>query len=474
LKIQPNKEKIRKIIYITLGVILFALVTIRAISLAFTHDEASSFTLLLGDSYFLYSANHHILNTHLMDLSGKLFGYGELSLRLPNVILFLIYLFAIFLLLKQTKQLWIWLVGLSLLMFNPLLIEYFSLARGYGLSLGFMAMSIYFLLKNEESETHAANFYQKFFKSLGFGALAIWANLSSINFYIALILVFIFKYVGDLFYYKTVSRKNLWMILPSLIVASIPLSLAIQRLLILNEKEQLYFGANSLNDMITGMIVFSMKFTDNTAVVEVLKYLLIGLFLLGLVYLIVNRISKGRFMITTLLLFFVILGLLSENLLFDASYPLERTSLYIILLFSLFLIYGLEVLASFIPEKLKRAYPIILGGLTLVLLINFISVFDLNKTRLWSFDSHTRDIAKILKEQNEPYKKPTISCDWLLEPSLSYYLVSRKMPFNLPRGRGVDSTDFIYDFAVNEAPKNYKIISSYSDIGTVLYKKREN
>lgn len=134
----------RTLMMLIFSAALITYVFIRAYTLSFTHDESLSFTIIARNSHWTKAANHHVLNTTLMSLSSFLFGNKEFSLRLPNVLSFILYLTGSFFIYRSSKNNWLFFLAISLTLLNPFLIEFFSLARGYGLSLAFMLMGLFF------------------------------------------------------------------------------------------------------------------------------------------------------------------------------------------------------------------------------------------------------------------------------------------------------------------------------------------
>jgi hypothetical protein len=120
----------------------------RAALVPITYDEAATFfhyvrhgTFLPGDAH--WDANNHILNSALTIVSNRLFGDGEFALRLPNVLgglLFLLCSLRLSTLLSDRYLRWTLLLAL---IGSRFVIEFFSLSRGYGLSLGLMMLALY-------------------------------------------------------------------------------------------------------------------------------------------------------------------------------------------------------------------------------------------------------------------------------------------------------------------------------------------
>ncbi len=117
-------------------------VSIRADVLAFTSDEAISYRIFHGFVGAASRANNQLLNTVLMQWSQDLFGQSELALRLPNVLAFGLYAAGSLALLASLRRRPAILLGATLLLADPFLLDFFGLARGYGLSLAFAAVAL--------------------------------------------------------------------------------------------------------------------------------------------------------------------------------------------------------------------------------------------------------------------------------------------------------------------------------------------
>ena len=172
-----------------IGISVFYLVAIKAATSSFTHDESFSYLhyvpqsfmdiLSFKDSY----TNNHILNSLGMKYSEKIIGTSEFSLRLPNLILLIIYGGFCILLLKKSHKI-ITISFFVLLLTNNPLMDFFGLARGYGLSIGFMIMAIYYLVNasNSGKNKHLILFHLA-------ALLATLSNFTMLNFYVASIIV---------------------------------------------------------------------------------------------------------------------------------------------------------------------------------------------------------------------------------------------------------------------------------------------
>jgi 4-amino-4-deoxy-L-arabinose transferase-like glycosyltransferase len=164
---------------ITLSVLTALFYThFRAYTLAFTYDECWTF-LDYANRPFLNTlfnrypaANNHVLHSLLMKGSYMLFGMHEYVLRLPVLLAQLFFLVYTYRILNRFGTSFSWLVFIILAL-NPYVLDYFTLARGYGLSLAFMVMSLYFIL-NFHQITRSTTAYL----ALLFALLAAFANFT--------------------------------------------------------------------------------------------------------------------------------------------------------------------------------------------------------------------------------------------------------------------------------------------------------
>jgi hypothetical protein len=171
----------------------------RAARSSFTCDEAGSYLDFISPNvlalFNFNSANNHFLNSLLAKISSTLGGTSEFVLRLPNLLAYVAYLFFAFLILNRfVKTKLIVLCGYLLLSLNPYVLDYFSLCRGYGLSLGFLMASLFFLFSFLNGTTEPRpNRHRHLRYSLMAAALAVLSNFSLLNVYLSLV-AFIFGY----------------------------------------------------------------------------------------------------------------------------------------------------------------------------------------------------------------------------------------------------------------------------------------
>lgn len=112
-------------------------------------DEQGSYFMFVTSAQFFpetydqWSANNHALNTFLMWVCNNVFGPDQLSLRLPNLLAGALYIFSTAMMARRLPSPVASVVAFVLMNTNPFMIEYFGLARGYGLANGFMALAFW-------------------------------------------------------------------------------------------------------------------------------------------------------------------------------------------------------------------------------------------------------------------------------------------------------------------------------------------
>ena len=171
------------------AVLFLVFVVGRALFVSLTYDEAATYLRYISTGFlsvFNFSvATNHPLNTLMARLCYSVGGGSELVLRLPNVVAFAIYLFFAWRMLSRLRHRIIAAAGFVLINLNSYLLEYFALCRGYGLSLGLLMASLYFLVASVDADTPApppANVW----RSLVLGGGAAAASFPSLTVFLAL------------------------------------------------------------------------------------------------------------------------------------------------------------------------------------------------------------------------------------------------------------------------------------------------
>ncbi len=311
---------------------LFVYILLRAYFVSPMHDEIATLLhyvepgIYYGENVVL-DANNHLLNSAICTWIYNTFGDNLFLLRLPNVLAFALYFYALYRILnylKNSNLKIIFLLGISTI---PFILEYFAMCRGYGLSFGFLAMSMCFIIKTVHNQKLA-----NFIGAHVFILLAIYANLSLIPTAFLLMLLLLMYYFLYLLDSKWI---YFWQIISLHIAVYILLLPAISFSSMLRESGALYYG--SLNGFwrVTGKSLSKyILFYD----ANWLKYiaLLFGLSLtIYLIYQWVKLKSKKFFKeeSTTFawFLFGNVIGIFFLAKFMDVNYPQDRVAIHLVL-----------------------------------------------------------------------------------------------------------------------------------------------
>jgi hypothetical protein len=478
--------KINSIILLSVIGSLLVYLLLKAYNLSFTHDESLSFEIINGNKLIANTANNHFLNTWLMHVFYNVFGAKEIFLRLPNILAFILYLIFTYKILIKANNLILMLLGASFLLFNPYLLDFFSLARGYGLSLGFGLASLYFLFKQNSFTT-----YKKYIKALSLSLLlslfSAYSNLVCINLSITLMIIFaieLFVLLKD----KTIllDKKRIITIVLIFGLNLIFLSFLVVHLLILKENNQLYHGGTVgfINDTLSTLIIRSIYFSYYGEEFWMnIRVAILLIYFITLAYQVYSKVYSNLSRIT-LILSLMILGSILQHYIFDALYPKGRTSLIFIPIFSLFVYYlSLEIYSKIVTKKVINIVftSMLFVFLCLPITWHLVDNVNLKYTTEWKYDAYTKEVMVIIDENHKAgihkSEKISISNNWLFKPSLNFYRDLFSMNYiNIEELDGINKNpDYIYCF-IEEKEKIvtnqiYTIIKEYKDIGTVLMKK---
>jgi hypothetical protein len=459
------------ILFIVLGISLFIYVSYRAQHLSFTHDESLSFTIINGDSTYIKSANNHILNTKLMKVSSSIFGNNELALRLPNVLSFILYLFSGFFILKTIKTKLVFYLGFALLYLNPFLIDYFSLARGYGLSIAFLSLSLAFLLEQISLKSNGTEYAYKVLLSMAAASLALWSNFTLLNFFLGVLIVQLFIIVKN----KNilVSKLSKIIFFTAILLGLVNLTFSIKMLMQLNDLNQLYFGEDHFLDSLKSIICssFYRSFYPNFYA-NIFSYLFIASIFVVFLVIIKNKDFESKLFILFLNLAIIILGLYLENYLFSAKFPTERTSLFFVPLIALFLCFALEHIILYYGFKKYIYYPVVVS-FSCFIIINFSKAANLNYSKTFFNEANSKDALELIQHLTcNSASNSTISNNWIFEPVINYYIFTNNLKLNKANRNGINlNADFIFTFNADTIPEFYSKKQEFQLTATSVWQR---
>ena len=304
---------------------------LRALYVTVCNDEAVTYLNYISEGDFIpyynlqnWSANNHVLNTMLSWLSTEIFGLSDFSLRLPNVLSFIVYAWFSVKLLQHISSTYVRVIGLFLLFGAQYFIEFFAYSRGYGLGNAALLGSIYFTLVYLKHGIH-----KNLWWALLFMGLAVLANL---NLLITSILWLCYLFVSD---FHLARLKLRW---PFYITSFFTLLLFANYAFQLREESALYYGQEEFIGSfwsIISKVIYVHTFT------ALYFSLVVGSILIGLMVrkTVINRSLNHPGAMLLVLFLGNVFAAFFMHLLIDVIYPSERTILHWYVLFILALLF---------------------------------------------------------------------------------------------------------------------------------------
>ncbi len=460
--------------------LLFIYVAFRAATVAITWDEAHTFFEYVRSSSWLphnfdyMSANNHLLNTWLMKCSVALFGEGEFALRLPNVLAGGVYLFAAG---KLAELLFpprpMALLAFLVLSLNPFVLDFFSTARGYGISLALLMCACLLLARyvNDSSRIRPAITAQVL---LAFAALA---NLTLLHVLLAAsLLLFIHRLM---FHRRAGSPRQLFFLtLPPLLTVGLLLPYVMR----LQQAGALFYGeeVKSPGAMFLSIAEFSFYGASYSSLLTpVMTIALSAIPLVALLLLMRNAPrmltdTRGRWgVFLTLLLVLSVTGPVLQHLFLGSNYLSGRTALFYLPLLAMDF---LCVLLLF-PAWLRLTGLGLAGILSLAhftLTSNVTLLFD------WREQADVKEAMLLLKEKDPAVAENCfaniISTDLPYEKQVNYY----RMRFGMEnfghaaRKESVPACSFYY--LPSDSMKNFgscEVLREFPGTGTALFRVKD-
>ncbi len=379
--------------YLLLSVLLWIYLWLRAWQVPIIYDEVATFYHYIHTGEFIpwfahWDANNHILNSALTIVSYNLFGSSPLALRLPNLlvsVLFFIYCFKIAEEINNKYLRWVFILSL---LFAHSFVDYFTLSRGYGMSMALLFAAIWYLMQSmKEAGT------KNYLLTLLFINLAVLANLT---------LIFsVFIFLGLLFLNLIGRKKTILSAVITFIAGMLPAAFFVKLLFFMKTKGLLYYGsAVGFKSMTLWSLVKYFVGFESGAI----EYLLIFYFVIiviAIVFLISKTAGSNPFSNIHFVFAFLLIGnvvaILLNALLFDVNYPEDRAALF----FFPFFIGSLIFIAD--ESKTNYLQKVLIGLSTAFLFfpVHFLMTANLSHNSLENFRILQRFYDKVEGEQKE-------------------------------------------------------------------------
>jgi hypothetical protein len=422
---------IERLMVILLALARLALCAYRASHQSIVIDEAFTFNHFVdGPWSSIYSrldANYHVLYSILAKASVRAFGLSELTLRLPALLAGFAMILGVFWVLHLTTRplvRWIAIVALSL---HPLLLDFSVAARGYGLGLALLIWAIYFSIERR---------YVLAGTLLG---LAAGANLTmtfpALGVICAVVLLDAVVLPDAAVLLDKASWRGRGAVLAKI---AAPAAIVFAALWIgaLRTAISASFGIgySTIRESLYSLVFPST--TDRSglfqiehrgaATLEILVILLILAFIaVTSVRDLLGHRKPVRSLIPAATLMITIAGLLAAHLLFRVPYPVDRTGVYLVVLFGVAWAIAADGFAEGFASRWVWRVNLLLATLAI---LQFAAQFETQYFLLWRFDARTKTVAQLLRDscEGKPEGSVTVSAMWLHQPALEFY--RRELP----------------------------------------------
>ena len=434
------------LIFIILSLGLAGYTFIRAAGAAITHDEVGGY---LGYSihpvmdilrFTNLQLGNHVLNSLLVKLTAYLFGVSEFSLRLPNLIGHLLYLYFSWKIIRMlTKDKFLAIAGFILVNVNPYMLDFFSLSRGYGLEISMMVVSIYLLMMFRQKGKSAY-----IWGSMIMSALGVLSNFTFIPVYFCMILLINFLVLVEFVRQKKSLKSSLMGMVkvnvPILVISAGLAALVVGPIIRLEAIGEFSARANKegfWDNMFRSVIRHSLygQFSSDamqnnlTIVFQALSAMLVML-LAWYIYKDRWEATRSGFFLTFSLLLVICLWFFLQHIVMGSRYPQQRTALFILPLFLFTLIACLDFVAHY--KKLVIPLRILTWIVTLFILVHFYNSANFRYYFDWPNDADTKimleeNLESMKQSQQGESDKVDLGTYWLCRPGLIFYLDMKKI-----------------------------------------------
>ncbi|MFI5221840.1 MAG: hypothetical protein ACHQK8_05915 [Bacteroidia bacterium] len=481
------------IFFITVSFLLSVFVFLKSYLIPFTWDEIYTYEHYVKKGFFLFEkysymdANNHLLNTWLMEVCLKILGSNETLLRLPNLFALPFFLFFAAKLVLNFSSRVMRYFSFFILVLNPYLLDYFSVARGYGLSMALLMAAFYYsyqFIEKKGSWTNA--FYSVLFSNLALLANSTLAYFVAINsFLITILAIMRFRkseeYLNEKFFEMV---KNIFiLLLPNLI-----LIFAAHYLNQLKNAGALYWGGTVgfWTDTVSSLIEETVYNKPAILVfANLITWFIIFILIVSALVFSIEfiRKKKGEYLVFAFYIFMLLLlcGLATycSHLFLGVKFPLERSALFYIPMFSLLIIF----LLNYSFREFRRISIISIVSLGTVFSANFLNSMTLHSVIQYTMH---REAKKMIADLDALKKHPpsgkynlSLGCD----PAYVYEMNGYRYNYHLTWLNKVEWDDvyhpmhdyyFIHKNELSVLGKiPVKILDEYPESGMVLVSNEE-
>ena len=436
--IRERKIRLADVIILLISILLLSISVIKACTASLTYDELFTYNFFGIKPYHeitgygFLTANNHMLNSFLMRTLLYILPDNQLVLRLPNIFGLVLYLIFSWKLVSSFKNIWLSIGAFLILNLNLYLLDFFCLARGYGLSIALMMAALYYysrFLKYRVLSWDKVN-KRKQLLSLSIGivcfGLAVMASFTLLNVFIIFLGLLLIITVYDVFMANRKFKERLRFELTKggilIILGFFLLRYSLLVCLRLNAHGEFYLGGKDgfWSDTV-GTI--SRAFFYGHAGEEYLQKIIIGIVGIltvwsSLIMFNYKKIDPDKLFLLSIFLILMgaAIGSIVQHYVFASPFSRDRTALFYIQLFFLNAVFLFNRIAY---RQSLITFAMILAACFCVL--NFAKNYSFNTYREWL------DCSKYAMEyldsinKNKPSHSVVIYTSSMTDQQLSYY-----------------------------------------------------
>lgn len=476
-----RKDNVLRILLFACSAALMAYVVVRASTISMTFDEAASYMtyvrwdILLIKEHDHASANHHLLNIWGMWACAQVFGPGEFSLRLPNVLCFVIYLYAAVRFALRAPVAILAFSSFVLLTLHPYLLDFFSMARGYGMSNAFLLFSLWQLYRfaTEGMGSRPA------LLAAASGALAALAHTMLLNYFLCLIAVLIGAWGWMAF--RSMARIPWRSILGLAAIAALCLSIVLPHALGMHAGKALFFGSSDPWRGMMGSLARSLAY-DWPMPVQPLAIMALFLGVLGVcccIAFLPGWSSKERRLAVALgmvLLAGVLLALFLQHAILALPWPEQRTALFLVPMMAWLLV------AALFAWKRSSQAAILACAMAAPVTAHFARAMNSSYAMEWAVAGPVNRFIDLMEQDHVPLNahRPVVSVSTALQcaPTVAFAKRAHGLPWLVSMHQPPDDSLPRCDYHIVtsdherwvEAPRMV-LVARHARAGVALYRE---
>lgn len=468
-------------VFVLLCLVIMTALTYKAATSSITHDEAGTYLNHIVERQSVWAcrtdpgcwriANNHLLNTAMITVAVDLFGPDELAIRLPNLLALMLYLWGCGVILIRLSANYLeLLLGFALLCLNPFCMDFFALARGYGIGLGCMMASIgsvwLFLRASHNWYWLAAGFV--------FASLAVFANLTYLSFLLVL--------AGSLLVYGTIKnlprlsslthRKVMALLAVPLVCLGFIAWYFYHPIQFLSSRGEFLYGASSLidswfrfaRDSVYGVTYFEGQHSVAAVLSAVL---IVPSVVLGLRRYADQKTDAQLHFLVSLMCIMLFSFFILNNLVTGAQFPVGRKSIIYYPLTGLVVYLAICDLRQ---NRNVRWVRFVVLVVTTALVLHISRSYHPERYREWWYDTDTKRMIYEVAQMHSGEEQPlTLSTEWIFRPATQFYIKTKGLPVELtPFNRAITPDNggkYYYLNGANSEPlgHDYTVIKTFAN-----------